>query len=134
VSSVPVVNDVSLLFIVELAPGPILPTQVRGPLWALLADLVALRTKSSELTMVTGLLLTLPAIFLSTAFLPSSLLPGWLQRVADWNPAAYVIATGQRLMIGGNDWAQDLRTLAVLALATVVLLPATVAAFRAATR
>jgi ABC-2 type transport system permease protein len=107
---------------------------VLGMLWASLANLVALRTKSSELTMVTGLLLTLPAIFLSSAFLPSPMLPDWLRRVADWNPAAYVIGTGQQLMFGRNDWAQDLRTLAVLGVAAVVLLPASVAAFRAATR
>jgi hypothetical protein len=45
-----------------------------------------------------------------------------------------VIETGQRLLNAGNDWGQDLRTLAAVAVAGLVLLPATVAAFRAATR
>jgi hypothetical protein len=34
----------------------------------------------------------------------------------------------------GNDWGMDLRMLAAIAGAAIVLLPASVAAFRAATR
>lgn len=107
---------------------------VLGMLWAGLANLVALRTRSSELTMVVGLLLTLPAIFLSSAFLPSSLLPSWLQRVSDWNPASYVITTGQHLMVGGSAAGQDLGTLAILAIMAAILLPASAATFRMVTR
>lgn len=115
------------------AVGILALAAVVGMLWAALANLVALRTKSSELTMVTGVLLTLPAIFLSSAFLPTALLPGWLQQVADWNPAAYVITTGQQLMVGGNAWSQDLRTFVVLAAAGLILLPLSLSTFRAAT-
>jgi ABC-2 type transport system permease protein len=105
-----------------------------GVVWASLSNLVALRTRNSELTMVVGLLLTLPALFLSPAFFPKPLQPGWLQAVAGWNPAAYVIETGQRLMTAGYDWGLDLRTLAVVAGAGAVLVTAAAASFRAATR
>jgi ABC-type polysaccharide/polyol phosphate export permease len=73
-------------------------------------------------------------LFLSPAFFPKPLQPGWLQAVAGWNPAAYVIETGQRLMSSGNDWGLELRTLAIVAGAGAVLVTAAVASFRAATR
>jgi ABC-type multidrug transport system permease subunit len=41
--------------------------------------------------MVTGLFLTLPALFLTPAFFPKPLLPDWLQTVTKVNPATYVI-------------------------------------------
>jgi ABC-2 type transport system permease protein len=105
-----------------------------GVVWASLSNLIALRTRNAELTMVAGLFLTLPALFLSSAFFPRPLLPGWLQAATLGNPAAYVIQTGQQLLNAGNDWGQDLRALAAVAVAGLVLLPAAVAAFRAATR
>lgn len=105
-----------------------------GVVWASLSNLIALRTRNSEVTMVGGVLLTLPALFLTSAFFPEPLLPGWLQSVAAANPAAYVIETGQRLMSTGNDWGQDVRTLIALAVASLILVPASVAAFRATTR
>ena len=58
-----------------------------------------------DLTMVGGLLLTLPILFLTPAFFPEPLLPEWVRAVASVN-AAYVIETGQRLMSLGNDWAR----------------------------
>ena len=105
-----------------------------GIVWAALSNLIALRSRNAELTMVAGLFLTLPALFLSSAFFPKPLLPGWLQAVTSANPAAYVIETGQQLLNAGNNWGQDLRTLAAVAVAGLVLVPAAVAAFRAATR
>jgi ABC-2 type transport system permease protein len=105
-----------------------------GVVWACLSNLIALRTRNSELTMVAGLFLTLPALFLSPAFFPRPLLPGWLQAATAGNPAAYVIETGQQLMATGNNWGQDLRTVIALAAAGLLLAPAAVAAFRAATR
>lgn len=105
-----------------------------GVVWASLSNLIALRTRNSELTMVAGLLLTLPALFLSPAFFPKPLQPSWLQTVAGWNPAAYVIETGQRLMTAGYDWGLDLQTLGVVAGAGAVLVTAAVTSFRAATR
>jgi ABC-2 type transport system permease protein len=107
---------------------------VFGVVWAGLSNLIALRTRNSELTMVGGLLLTLPALFLTPAFFPRQLLPGWLQGVSNLNPAAYVIETGQRLMTTGNSWAQDGRTLIALAVTSAVLIPASLAAFRTTTR
>jgi ABC-2 type transport system permease protein len=116
------------------AVGLLLYACAFGVIWASASNLIALRTRNSELTMVVGFFLTLPALFLTPAFFPKPLLPGWLQAVTDGNPAAYVIETGQRLASTGNAWGQDLRTVAALAIAALVLIPATVTAFRATAR
>lgn len=114
--------------------GMLASVALLGVVGASLANLIALRSRNAELTMVAGIFVTLPALFLSPAFLPLRFQPDWVQAVARVNPASYVIEVGQRLMSIGNDWGQDVRMLAVLAVAALVLMPATVAAFRAATR
>lgn len=104
-----------------------------GIAWAALSDLIALRTKNSELTMVVGLFATLPVLFLSSAFFPMQLLPGWLQGVAKVNPAAYVIRTGQELLNTGNQWSQDWSTLLAIAIAGVIFYTLAIRAFRVST-
>ena len=101
-----------------------------GVIWAALSNLVALLTRNAELTMALGFLLTLPVLFMSSAFFPLRLQPAWLQRVADANPAAYVITTGQQLLNTGNNAPQDVRTIIALAAAAVIAIPATLLAFR----
>lgn len=107
---------------------------VFGVVWASLSNFIALRTRNSELTMVMGLFLTLPALFLSSAFFPQPLLPGWLRVISKVNPTSYVIDTAQHLMNLNNSWSQDGKTLLVLAISGAILIPAAVMAFRSATR
>src|SRR5215472_15484849 len=114
--------------------GMLASVALLGVVGASFANLIALRGRNAELTMVAGIFVTLPALFLSPAFLPLRFQPNWVQAVARINPASYVIDVGQRLMSIGNDWGQDVGMLGVLAAAALVLMPATVAAFRAATR
>jgi ABC-2 type transport system permease protein len=78
-----------------------------GIAWAALSDFVALRTADSELTMVIGLFLTLPVLFLTSAFYPRSELPPWLQSATSANPADYVISAGRHLMNFGTDMSDD---------------------------
>jgi ABC-2 type transport system permease protein len=101
-----------------------------GVIWAAPSNLVALLTRNAELTMALGFLLTLPVLFMSSAFFPLRLQPSWLQRAADANPAAYVITTGQQLLNTGNNTPQDVRTIIALAAAAVIAIPATLLAFR----
>jgi ABC-2 type transport system permease protein len=105
-----------------------------GVVWASLSNLIALWSRNSEVTMAAGLILTLPALFLTSAFFPKPYLPGWLQGVMNANPAAYIISTGQQLMNTGNSSSQDLKTLAALAVTALILAPSAASAFRAATR
>jgi ABC-2 type transport system permease protein len=105
-----------------------------GVAWAALSDFVALHTADSELTMVIGLFLTLPVLFLTSAFFPRPELPGWLRAASRANPAAYVIEAGRNVMTFGNDWAALARTGSILAATLVVTLAAATAAFRHVTR
>ena len=121
---------------VRATPGPagavalIALATAFGVIWAALSNLVALLTRNAELTMALGFLLTLPVLFMSSAFFPLRLQPAGLQRVADANPAAYVITTGQQLLNSGNNAPQDVRTIIALAAAAVIAIPATLLAFR----
>ena len=121
---------------VRATPGPagavalIALATAFGVIWAALSNLVALVTRNAELTMALGFLLTLPVLFMSSAFFPLRLQPAWLQRVADANPAAYVITTGQQLLNTGNNAPQDVRTIIALAAAAVIAIPTTLLAFR----
>jgi ABC-2 type transport system permease protein len=105
-----------------------------GVAWAALSDFVALHTADSELTMVIGLFLTLPVLFLTSAFFPRPELPGWLRTVSRGNPAAYVIEAGRTIMNFGNDWAAIARAGGIVAATLVVTLAAATAGFRHVTR
>ena len=105
-----------------------------GLAWAALSDFVALHTGNSELTMVVGLFLTLPVLFLSSAFFPRGGLPGWLRGVSRANPAAYVIEQARNLVNFGNDWAAIARTAGTVAITMAVMFSAATAAFRHVTR
>ena len=121
---------------VRATPGPagavalIALATAFGVIWAALSNLAALLTRNAELTMALGFLLTLPVLFMSSAFFPLRLQPAWLQRVADANPAAYVITAGEQLLNTGNNAPQDVRTIIALAAAAVIAIPATLLAFR----
>jgi ABC-2 type transport system permease protein len=105
-----------------------------GVAWAALSDFVALHTADSELTMVIGLFLTLPVLFLTSAFFPRPDLPGWLRTVSRGNPAAYVIEVGRAFLNAGTDWGAAARAGGVIAVTLAVTLTAATAAFRHVTR
>ena len=137
IAQVVVVLGLSLAMGARLRAGPggallmVVLATAFGVIWASLSNFIALRTRNAELTIAVGFLITLPVLFLSSAFFPLQLQPGWLQAVSDAIPAAYVIKAGQVLMNLGNSTGQDLRTVAALMVTGVVLVPAAVSAFRA---
>jgi len=75
-----------------------------GVAWSGISNIVALRTRNSEVTMILGILVTFPVLFMSTAMMPQFLLPDWLETVARWNPASYVIEAIRSLSNTGYDW------------------------------
>lgn len=89
----------------------------------------ALLTKSEQATSALALLL-FPVFFMSTAFVPQSLMPGWMQAINPWNPVSYVIEALRALMLNGYDWGAVGRALLSMAIVGVVLQVATLWAFR----
>ncbi len=93
----------------------------------------ALLTKSEQATSSLSLLL-FPVVFMSTAFVPEALMPGWMQVVNRWNPVTYLIEAIRALMVTGYDWGAIGTSLVALAILGVVLQAGTLWAFHRLTR
>ena len=76
------------------------------------------------------MILMFPLIFLSTAFVPEALMPGWMQVVNRWNPITYLIEAIRPLMMWGYDWNAIGTALVCIAVTGVVLQSATLWSFR----
>jgi ABC-2 type transport system permease protein len=103
-----------------------------GVAWAGLSNVIALRTGNGELTMMLGILITFPVLFLSTSFMPSALLPDWLDTVATYNPITYIVEALRALVNVGWDWTALGKALAVTGGLAVVTFTAATAAFKKA--
>lgn len=103
-----------------------------GVAWAGLSNVVALRTRNAELTMLIGVLITFPVLFLSTAFMPLALLPDWLETVAVFNPITYLVDALRALVNEGWLWREVAESLAVTAALAVLTMTAATRSFRRA--
>ena len=79
-----------------------------------------------------GLIWLFPLTFLSSAFVPISTMPGWLQAFANNQPVTYVVDTMRALALGGPVWASLWKSLIWLVAIFVVFLPLAVRAYRRA--
>ncbi|MFC6725599.1 ABC transporter permease [Halobium palmae] len=91
------------------------------------SNVMALVTRDQESTMIGVNILQFPLLFLSSAFLPLEVLPGWVRVVAAVNPITYGVDAARALMFGrdvmtvfevtafGGLWNTVVPTLAVLA-------------------
>ena len=131
-----VIVGVSLLMGARFATGPggvgmlILLAAAFGISWAGLSNVIALRTGNGELTMLIGILITFPVLFLSTAFMPSVLLPSWLDTVATFNPITYIVEAIRGLVNEGWAWWDIGQAAGETLGRAVVTLSAATAAFR----
>ena len=89
----------------------------------------ALLTKSEQATSTFSLLL-FPIVFMSTAFVPVALMPGWMQVINQWNPMTYLIEAIRSLMVVGYDWNAIWAALISMGILGVILQIATLWAFR----
>ena len=103
-----------------------------GVAWSGLSIFIALATKNSEATLMINLLTTFPLLFLSTAVMPKSFLPNWVQTVATYNPISYIADGFHTLIIHGFEWATIGQAILVIAVVGTVTLLATTAMFRRA--
>jgi ABC transporter DrrB family efflux protein len=79
-----------------------------------------------------GMIWLFPVTFLSSAFVPISTMPGWLQAFANNQPVTYVIDTMRALALGGPVEANLWKSVAWLAGIFIVFLPLAVRAYRRA--
>jgi ABC-2 type transport system permease protein len=86
---------------------------------------VALITRNQIALISLSQLIVLPATFLSTTMMPSTLMPDWVVAVSRWNPMTWAVELGRGGLAGGfpaEGWWQlgGLVALAVLAFAWAV--------------
>lgn len=105
-----------------------------GIAWSGLALAIGLATKNNETVAVINSLIVYPILFTSSALLPTSFLPGWMQTVSNYNPVSYAANAVRSLMTTGFDWSTILLAYAVIALILVVTWSATLCLFRGVVR
>jgi ABC-2 type transport system permease protein len=90
--------------------------------------LLGMVLRSPEAAQQLGFILFLPLTFISSAFVPTQGMPGWLQPVADWNPMSALAAACRKLFGNPNPaatvhaWPMQHPELAVVAWSLGMLL------------
>jgi ABC-2 type transport system permease protein len=139
-----IVLQASLIIVVAWVMGTRYTTGIAGMLmmlllaalfgmaWAGLSNIIALRSGNAELTMMIGILITFPVLFLSTAFMPEALLPDWLGTVAKFNPITYIVEAERALVNDGWDWTAIAQSFGVTLVLGAFTLTGATRAFRKA--
>jgi len=97
-----------------------------------IAAFTGLAIGDEESVQAFGLIWLFPLTFVSSAFVPISTMPGWLQAFASNNPVTYVINTMRSLALGGPIAADLWKSIAWLAGIFIVFVPLAVRAYRRA--
>jgi len=107
-----------------------------------LSNVVALRTKNSETTLMVMNFFLFPLLFMSPALVPRGALPSWIDTIGRVNPVAYAVEGARNLTVGiiehghlqtAIDWTELGRAVAFLIGVAVIGLTSARMAFRKAT-
>lgn len=102
------------------------------------SNIVALVTRDQESTIIGANILQFPLLFVSSAFLPLSVMPGWIRTIARFNPITYGVDAARALTLGrdvmtvievtrfGGVWDTLVPALVILITLDVVLVGAAV--------
>jgi ABC transporter DrrB family efflux protein len=86
------------------AVGMLVLAIVFGVAICCIAAFTGLAIGDEESVQAFGLIWLFPLTFLSSAFVPISTMPGWLQAFANNQPVTYVVDTMRALALGGAVW------------------------------
>jgi ABC-2 type transport system permease protein len=131
-----IVLGIAYLMGATFASGPIgillifLTVGFFGTAWSGLALTIGLATKNNETVAALSSIVVFPLMFTSTALVPASFLPSWMQTVSNFNPLSYAAAAVRALMTTGFDWNAILPAYAVIALIMAATWAATLYEFR----
>jgi ABC-2 type transport system permease protein len=91
-----------------------------GAITASFSDAMALLLRQRESVIGISTLITLPLTFLSAAFMPLKLVPGWISTVATFNPVNWAVEAGREALTASPDWSFVLPRIALLIGLTVL--------------
>jgi ABC-2 type transport system permease protein/oleandomycin transport system permease protein len=97
-----------------------------------IAAFTGLAIGDEESVQAFGLIWLFPLTFVSSAFVPISTMPGWLQAFANNQPVTYVVDTMRALALGGPIAENLWKSIAWLAGIFIVFIPLAVRAYRRA--
>jgi ABC-2 type transport system permease protein len=106
-------------------------TILLGAAFASFSNALALMLRKQESLIALNVTLVLPLTFLSATFLPVSLMPGWMQGVARFNPVNWAVEVGGQTLRSGIDWSLVGVHLAELLVLMLVCAWLSIRAFRA---
>jgi ABC transporter DrrB family efflux protein len=117
-------------------PGPAAGMVVLATAFGLaictIAAFTGLAIGDEESVQAFGLIWLFPLTFVSSAFVPISTMPGWLQAFASHQPVTYVVDTMRALALGGPIAENLWKSTAWLAGIFIVFIPLAVRAYRRA--
>jgi ABC-2 type transport system permease protein len=91
-----------------------------GVVFGALSNTTGMLLRSREAIIGVYTFFMLPLMFLSSAFLPTQLMPGWMQAIASCNPLNWVVQIGRSAVSAHPDWgAIGVRAGGLLVLAVV---------------
>jgi len=97
-----------------------------------IAAFTGLAIGDEESVQAFGLIWLFPLTFVSSAFVPVSSMPGWLQAFANNQPVTYVVDTMRALALGGPIEANLWKSVAWLAGIFIVFVPLAIRAYKRA--
>jgi ABC-2 type transport system permease protein/oleandomycin transport system permease protein len=91
---------------------------------------IGLSVPNSEVAQVVSFPLLFPLVFASSAFVPVSQMPGWLQGFATYQPVSVTISACRALMLGGPTAKWVVQSLLWAVGLLIVLIPLAVRRYR----
>ena len=93
-----------------------------GVLWGALSNMTGMLLRAREAIIGVYTFFMLPLMFLSSAFIQPTFLPGWMQAIASRNPLNWEVQIGRSALSAAPDWsAIAVRAGGLLALALIAV-------------
>ncbi|MFB6201474.1 MAG: ABC transporter permease [Halorhabdus sp.] len=124
--------QIVLVLVAAILLGAEIETGVVGAVWIIgigilfsiwfsaLSNVFGLLSRDTEATVLVVNFFQLPLLFVSSAFLPVEILPGWIQFLSSINPVTYGVDATRALVVQGWAWDTILPALGVLVVIDLV--------------
>lgn len=103
-----------------------------GVAWSCLGLIIAIKSRSVQVTQ-SMFIFFIPAVFVTTAFMPKELMADWFQVAVSLNPVNYVLEAIRAVVVTGWEWEHILPGVSILIVMTIAMLTATTIMYRRTT-